>query len=303
MSGQYEAKPDRVTEIVQQAEPPTGAQIRHRVPYLVVLAGGSVGRVVRLQTNAIMKAGRARSCQISFDCDNISREHVQFEADERGNTFLTDLQSTNGTLVNGKRVDSVLLRDGDRICMGNLILRYSLKDDLEYDFHQDLYDKATKDPLTSAYNKRFFMEAFQKEFAHHNRHQKPLSLLIFDLDNFKKLNDTYGHVNGDIVLKSFAREVMSCLRHEDLFCRFGGEEFVALFRYTNRETAINIAEKLKDLIAQMKFATPGIEFQVTATIGIATMEESEFENVDDMLMKADQNLYIGKSRGKNRVIG
>lgn len=277
--------------------------MRQRVPYLVVLAGGSVGRVVRLQSNAIMKAGRARTCQISFDCDNISREHVQFETDKLGNTTLSDLKSTNGTLVNGKRIDSILLKDGDRICMGNLILRYSLKDDLEYDFHQDLYDKATKDPLTAAYNKRFFMEAFQKEFAYHQRHNKPLSLLIFDLDNFKKLNDTYGHVNGDIVLKSTAREIMSCLRHEDLFCRFGGEEFVVLFRYTTREAAVNIAEKLKDLIAQMKFATPGVEFQVTATIGVATLENDEFETVDDMLMQADQNLYVGKSRGKNRVIG
>ena len=281
----------------------TSGRSRTKVPYMVVLAGESVGRVVRFDANKVLLAGRARHCEIYFDCDNISREHARFEVDAEGNTRISDLQSTNGTLVNGKKVDTTILNDGDRICLGNVILRFSLKDDLEFDFQQDLYHKATKDPLTGVFNKRYFMEAFYKEFAHHKRHTKPLSLLLFDLDDFKRLNDTYGHVNGDIVLKSLAREIVSCLRDEDVFARFGGEEFVALFRYTGRDSAMVVARKLLELVRSMRFATPTLEFTVSATIGIATLEDGNFETIEDMLMHADQNLYLGKSQGKNRVVG
>ena len=273
------------------------------VPYLVVLAGESVGRVIRLEPDAKMRAGRTRQCELFFDCENISREHAVFEMDEDGHATVCDLESTNGTLVNGKKVRSALLKDGDRICLGDVILRYSYKDDLEFDFQQDLYDKATRDPLTGVFNKRYFLEHLHKEFAFHERHEMPLSLFILDLDNFKSLNDTYGHVNGDIVLKSLAKEVKSCMRQEDVFARFGGEEFVALFRCTPRDTALAIAEKLLQLICSMKFATSSLEFSTSATIGVITYENRNFDAPDDMLMAADRNLYKGKSAGKNRVVG
>ncbi len=273
------------------------------VPYVVVLAGDSVGKVIRLDPKKAMRAGRSRECEICFDCENISREHAVFELDHEGQTLISDLGSTNGTIVNGKKVKSTLLQDGDRICLGNVILRYSVKDDLEFDFQQELYDKATRDALTGAFNKRYFMETFYKEFSFHKRQKMPLSLIILDLDDFKRLNDTYGHVNGDIVLKSLARELISCMRHEDVFARFGGEEFVALFRFTPRETALTITHKLLELVRSMQFSTPSVEFTTSATFGVATLEEGNFESPEEMLMAADQKLYIGKSRGKNRVVG
>ena len=273
------------------------------VPYMVVLAGEMVGRVVRLQLGTESRAGRVRSCEIYFNCANISREHACFKVDQEGQTTVVDLNSTNGTLVNGKPVSERVLRDGDRICLGNVILRYSLKDNLEFDLQQDLYHKATRDPLTGAFNKRYFMEVFQKEFAYHCRHQKPLSLIIIDLDDFKRLNDTYGHLNGDIVLKSLAGEVMACLRQEDMFARFGGEEFVAVFRFTPRQNAIAVASKLLEMIRSMLFTSKNLEFKVSATIGVATLEDDNFETVEEMLMQADRNLYIGKNQGKDQVIG
>ncbi len=273
------------------------------VPYLVVLAGESVGRVIRLAPNQELRIGRSRNCEVVFDCDNISREHAKLELDAEGNATLLDAKSTNGTLVNGKRVKTAALHDGDRICMGNIILRFSFQDDLEFDLHRNLYDKATRDPLTGAHNKRHLLETLDREFAFHKRQDMPLTLVILDLDNFKKINDTYGHVNGDIVLKSLAREVMSCLRKEDEFTRFGGEEFVALFRCTPRETALVIANKLLELIRSMRFSTATAEFGVTATIGLATLEGENYEASDDLIMAADRNLYAGKRQGKNVVIG
>ncbi len=273
------------------------------VPYLVVLAGDCSGKVIRLRRNATFITGRTRECDLCFDCENISRKHACFELDNLANTTLTDLGSTNGTIVNGKKITTALLNNGDRICMGDIILRYSYQDSLEFDLQRDLYNKATRDALTGAFNKRYFKENFHKEFSFHRRQNLPLSLIILDLDDFKKLNDTYGHVNGDIVLKSLAKEINSCMRREDIFARFGGEEFVALFRCTPHATAITIAKKLVELISTMKFSTSTIEFNTSATVGLATLEDGNFNSPEELLIKADQNLYEGKHSGKNKVVG
>lgn len=290
---------DHLETVSVSGQPVTGSA----VPYLVVLAGESVGRVIRLKPGEKMQAGRIRKCEIFLDCENISRRHAAFALDQDGNTTVTDLGSTNGTLVNGKKIASHILEDGDRICLGNVILRYSIKDDLEYDFQQQLYHKATRDPLTGSFNKRYFLEMLDKEFAFHARQNLPLSLIILDLDDFKKLNDTYGHVNGDIVLKNLAKELMNCIRQEDLFARFGGEEFVVLFRMTTTERARSIANKLLTLVRNMHFTATRVEFGISATVGLATYADANLDSGEELLMAADRNLYIGKNQGKNRVIG
>lgn len=273
------------------------------VPYLVVLAGDMPGRVIRLDPGKQYAAGRSRNCDIVLDDQNTSRIHAFFDTDEQGQTVLRDHGSTNGSLVNGKKMDTAILEDGDRICLGNVILRYSLKDDLEFIFQQELFEKATRDQLTGAYNKAFFLDAFQKEFTFHQRSRKPLSLLIMDLDNFKKINDVYGHVNGDIVLKSIAKEIMSCLRKEDLFARYGGEEFTVLFRNTSNATALRVANKLLELVRSMKFSSKSAEFKTSVTIGVATLHSGNFQSIQSMIIRADRNLYMGKRKGKDCAVG
>lgn len=291
-----------VTSNLDDLVPMLGAE-DPTVPYLVVLAGESVGRVIRLIKNEQMVMGRSRDCDIYMECGNISRNHARFDLDEKGNTTLVDLNSTNGTMVNGKKIKSELLQDGDRLCLGNVILRFSQKDGLEYDFQQNLYDKATKDPLTGAFNKRYFMETLQKEFSFHHRQEQPLTLLMIDLDDFKRINDTYGHVNGDIVLKELSKEIIRSLRSEDILARFGGEEFVCLFRKTTLDAALGIAEKVWSLVREMSFDTTEGSFSVTTTIGVATLWEGNYASADALLMAADQNLYVGKKEGKDRIIG
>lgn len=297
-----ERETDITTNLDELLEPNT-QQPDGSVPYLVVLAGESVGRVIRLHPGNNMVAGRSRSCEIFIDCSNISRRHASFELDPEGQTTVVDLGSTNGTLVNGKKSDRALLHDGDRVCFGNVILRYSQKDGLEFDFQKKLYDKATKDVLTGAFNKRYFMEALNKEFSFHSRRRAPLSLIMMDLDDFKKINDTYGHVNGDIVLKSLASELLQSLRREDLLARFGGEEFVAIFRDTHHDEALSIANKLMELIKGLNFETLDASFGIGITMGIATFYEDNYTSPDDLLMAADRNLYVGKKEGKGRIVG
>ncbi|MDJ0839007.1 MAG: GGDEF domain-containing protein [Acidobacteriota bacterium] len=273
------------------------------ISYLVVLAGGNAGQVIRLERNCQLRAGRDPECDLFFDCDNVSREHAVFLMDNMGRTRITDLGSTNGTLVNGKRIESLRLEDGDRICLGNVILRFCFKDGLEFDFQQNLYDKATRDPLTGVYNKRFFTEALEREMSFHGRHGHPLSILIVDLDNFKRINDKFGHLNGDIVLKTLGGVLSGKMRAEDTFARFGGEEFVGMLRHTSKEQALKVAEKLREMIAGMSFATTHDNFSVTATIGVATFTGKNYDSPEAILMAADNNLYIGKTRGRNMVIG
>ena len=298
-----EEKTSETTQRLRAMDADSGLDGDSMVSYLVVLAGESVGRVIRLRNDCAVKAGRIRECELCFDCDNISREHALFEVDAKGKVIISDLGSTNGTLLNGKKIQSSPLVDGDRICMGNIILRYSSKDGLEFDFQKSLYHKATRDPLTNAFNKRYFMEEIKKEFAFHVRHEQPLSLMILDIDDFKKLNDLHGHVSGDLVLKSLTEQAHANLRHEDVFARFGGEEFVALFRFTKRETAISVATKLLSRVRNVEYSSDHGTFSVTFTVGVATLEENNYESPDELLMAADNNLYIGKGMGKNRVIG
>ena len=292
-----------VTKSLEAMEDELASGKQRSISYLVVLAGDSPGQVIRLERNCQLRAGRDPDCDLFFDCDNVSREHAVFLLDNAGRTRITDLDSTNGTLVNGKRVDSQKLDDGDRICLGNVILRFCYKDGLEFDFQQNLYDKATRDPLTCVYNKRFFTEALEREMAFHSRHEHPLSILIIDLDNFKRVNDSFGHLNGDIVLKTLGNLFRQQMRTEDTFARFGGEEFVGMLRNTPKDQALRVAEKLREMIAAMSFATTHDNFSVTATIGVATLIDKNYDSTEAILMAADNNLYIGKSRGRDMVIG
>lgn len=273
------------------------------VPYLVVLAGETVGRVIQLGKSVSIEVGRSPACGVFLDCENISRSHARIDLDAQGEATVIDMQSTNGTMVNGKKVPRQHLLDGDRVCFGNVILRFSHQDGLEYDFQQSLYDKATKDALTGAFNKRFLMESLDREFAFHQRQGQPLSVLMLDLDDFKRINNNFGHVHGDIVLKEMCKALLKTLRKEDLLARFDGEEFVVLFRKTSRQTALEIAHKIWNLVSELLFETLEGSFRVTATIGVATLEGESFASADVLLMAADQNLYVGKKAGKNRIVG
>lgn len=274
----------------------------HSVPYMVVLSGDTVGKVIRLKRYKTFKAGRVHECELCFDCENISRRHASLEVDGKGQTRISDLNSTNGTLVNGKRIKSVLLEDGDRVCMGDVVLRYSYKSTPALDLLEDFYNKATRDTLTGLFNKRYFMEDLKREFAFHKRQKLPFSILLFELTDIGPFSATFGEANGDIVLQSMADEIRKSFRREDTLARLGGEEFGALFRCTSRTVAVNIGQKLVDLIHNTKFTTPAREFSTGITLGLVTLENDNFQSAEDMLLAADRNLLRGRAEGKSMVI-
>lgn len=266
----------------------------------VVLAGQDIGRKYDIEKNEIY-VGRNETCEIFIDDEDVSRVHAKVTS-ELDYVLIQDLGSTNGTLVNGVKVQRHKLQDGDRIQIGNLtVLKFNFVDEIEDSFNEQLYNAANKDYLTQIYNKKYFLDRLKMEFSYSKRHQTPLSLMMFDLDNFKKINDTFGHLAGDQILKQFAHEINFIKRHEDLFARYGGEEFVLLLRGTNQDAAVVIAEKIRKRIEDHSFKIDKKDVSVTTSIGVAAFEQNNMNDYQHLLNSTDQLLYQAKEKGRNQV--
>lgn len=266
----------------------------------VVIAGQDIGRKYAIQKSEL-SIGRDDSCDIVINDDDVSRNHAQITVQPAA-IVIEDLGSTNGTLVNGVRVSKHILNDGDRVQIGNLtVFKFNFFNQLEESYSEQLYTAANKDFLTGLYNKKYFKDRLKMEMSHTKRHGNPLSLIIFDLDHFKQLNDKYGHVAGDDVLKELALQISKMKRQEDLFARYGGEEFVLLLRDTPKETAIQIAEKIRSKVSELKLTFDEEEIQVTVSIGLATFRGNNHKNEETFVRTADQQLYRAKKAGRNRL--
>ena len=267
---------------------------------LVVLAGSNVGAVYAVKDTVIV--GRGRKADVRTLGDGISRQHVRFRATREG-VVLEDLGSTNGTFVNGEKVDSHLLEDGDKVHLGtSTVLKFTYQDALEEGFQRQMFESASRDALTGIYNKRLFLERLKSEFAFAQRHGAPLSLILFDLDHFKQVNDTYGHLAGDRVLSMVAAAVEPIIRSEDVFARYGGEEFAVLSRSTDPPSAAVVAERIRALVEGSAFVFEGVPIAVTVSVGLSAMPNSQIHSLEDLIARADAALYAAKNAGRNRVV-
>lgn len=272
-----------------------------RYAYLIVIGGPAVGRMYRVLPDRFI-IGRDPTVELVLDDASVSRHHVEIVSNEGGVT-LVDLGSTNGVFVNGEQVQSRALVDGDKIQVGKTsILKFSYQDALEENFQQQLYRSATRDELTGACNKKFLLEQFHTEISYSKRHRLPLSLVFFDLDHFKKVNDTYGHLAGDHVLRQVADTVTRAIRAEDHFARYGGEEFALLLRATDAIMALQVAERVRKDIAGELIVFEGQRIAVTVSLGISTLVDDNYDSPDAMLEAADRCLYRAKENGRNRTV-
>lgn len=270
-------------------------------PCLIVLEGLYVGEVYQLN-DPVMVLGRDRDTQINLLEDGISRQHAQLQVTPEQVT-IQDLGSTNGTQVNGKKITSaVVLSDGDKIQMGDILLKFSYQDAIDVSHHMSMREMAMKDPLTQVFNRRYFMDLFHREISYALRQQQPLCCIMFDLDHFKQVNDTYGHAAGDHVLQTVAREVGDMLRVYDAFARYGGEEFVIMLRTTTLENATMIAERIRQKIESLDIMYDEQKIPVTISMGVAALKLDQIMTGDELLQIADDNLYKAKDEGRNKVI-
>ena len=277
-----------------------GAETGGKQAFLVFLTGPLVGKIHVLADGDVV-VGRSPDVDIPINDPGISRRHFKIHVDG-AKAVLKDLGSTNGTHVNGEKVTELALADGDKIQISSRsILKFSYQDKVENVFHEELYKMAIIDPLTGIFNKRYLSDRMKDEFGHALRTESPLTLLMIDIDHFKKINDTHGHPAGDIVLQRLALVAKSVVRGDDIFARFGGEEFCMLLRNTDPVGAKILAERLRNLIQGTRFEFEDKEIPVTVSIGAATLKDGNFTDADTLLKAADDALYISKESGRNRV--
>lgn len=291
-------EPRTVVQLTPVKAPPPGGV--KQTACLIVLSGAtSAGRLFKVAGE--MTIGRAEDAEIRLDEAGISRRHAQVRVNEAGEVELLDLGSTNGTFHGGERVTKLVLRDGDKVQVGTTaILKFSYQDELEEAMQKNLYDAATRDGLTRLYNKKFLDEALQKEFAYASRHTVPLSLAVVDADHFKRINDTWGHVAGDLVLSKLAQILKAAVRAEDILARIGGEEFAVVLRETPLDLAVACAERIRQAVERADFVYNGQRLPVTVSVGVAT-QLAGMTGADELFRKADEQLYAAKQGGRNRV--
>jgi diguanylate cyclase (GGDEF)-like protein len=269
--------------------------------YLIVLAGSNVGEMYRLEEGETF-LGRGQTVTVRLNDDGISRKHARI-FQSGGEVVIEDLQSSNGTIVNGAPVSMQLLKDGDKIRLGSTtILKFTYNDHLDESFQQQMYEAALRDGLTKAFNKKYFLDRLETEIAYAKRHVTHLSLLMFDVDHFKRVNDTHGHLAGDYVLQRLARVAASTVRTEDVFARYGGEEFGVICRGVPLQNAGVLAERLRAMVEATPFEHEGVRMPITISVGVAGHPETEIENGTQLIAAADAALYEAKRGGRNRVI-
>jgi two-component system, cell cycle response regulator len=251
----------------------------------------------------IVVIGRSEECDIRLSDDKISRRHCQIELVRNGeeeHVELHDQHSTNGTMVNGEAINSRMLLSGDRIEIGSTILRFSYSDQIEEQFHTRLFDMATTDELTGVYNKRYLLRELENQSRIAKRNQRVFSLIMFDIDHFKTVNDTYGHLAGDEFLRLVAFSVGRLLREQDIIGRFGGEEFMVILPETPLEGAMTLAERIRGRIADAELLYSDRRIRATISVGVA--EFGRHGNDLQILMQAvDKAMYRAKNNGRNRV--
>lgn len=280
-----------VTNVARLKEPVRA----NRDACLVVIYGSDLGKRHSLD-HPVTHIGRSSTCDICLEQESVSRNHARVETRAEA-VIIFDERSTNGTYVNDTPVDQRMLVDGDLVQIGRTIFKFLSGGNVENSYHEEIYRLTTTDGLTQVHNKRYFLDTLERELSRSRRHQRPLSLVLFDIDRFKQVNDTHGHLAGDAVLKQLAALVKDKIRREDVFARYGGEEFAVILPEIDAKGAAGVCEKIRALVDNTPFHFEGEAIPVTISAGYAMLAPD-----DDSLSfvgRADEKLYQAKEEGRN----
>jgi diguanylate cyclase (GGDEF)-like protein len=267
---------------------------------LVTIYGARIGSKFDLlpdRTTVII--GRDPAADITVDDDSVSRNHCQLVRDGEA-WMVEDLGSTNGTYLSGQSVQRSPLRDGELLKVGSTIFKYLTGNNIEAAYHEEIYRMAIFDGLTQIHNRRYFEEFVEREIHRSHRHGRPLALLLFDVDHFKAINDQYGHLTGDYVLRHLALIVRRRVRREELFARYAGDEFVVVLPESGLDDALKFADHLRAKLNESEFVFEAQTLNVTVSIGGAEIAP-DITAPTQLVAAADAALYRAKQRGRNCV--
>jgi diguanylate cyclase (GGDEF)-like protein len=302
-SAEREATPEQDTPVATLVALDGGRSEAATAGVLVCIYGPELGRRWTVDGNDLL-IGRDESCDVVVGVDTASRRHCRIAA-RGGGAALRDLGSTNGTWLNDRTLAAHGdhdVRSGDLIRVGSAIFKFLQGGNVEALYYEEIHRAMIVDGLTRAHNRRYLLEFLEREMARCQRHERPLSLVLFDLDHFKRVNDDFGHLTGDAVLRDVAELVRARVRREDCFARFGGEEFAVALPDTELSAARVFAERLRSLVADSELRVGGDVVPVTISLGLAAMEQG-MRDPEAFLRAADASLYAAKREGRNRVSG
>ncbi len=292
---------ERITETwVTVRERPVSSTNREACLVHIYPTGMGMGTRYPLTTKTLV-IGRDNDCDIPIQDHSVSRRHARILPGADG-YYAVDLQSTNGTFVNDAPASMCKLKDGDYLRIGNCIYRFLAGGNVEAEYHEEIYRLTIIDALTEIHNKRYLMEFLDRELARSARYHRPLTLILFDIDRFKAINDAHGHLGGDFTLRELAACVKSVVRKEELFARYGGEEFIVVLPESTLEAALCVGERLRTMVEKHSFVFEDQSFQITISLGIAAIADAASLTPVELIRLADEKLYQAKNAGRNRIV-
>lgn len=261
----------------------------------------SLGTRFRLGPRASVVLGRSSNAEICLTgVSSLSRQHARLTY-RTESVILEDLSSTNGTYVNDQRIEEpIVLRSGDRFQVGAVHFKFLQERDIENAYHEAIHDLVVLDGLTQIANRRRFEQESDREHGRARRYGRPLSLILFDIDRFKTVNDTHGHLCGDFVLKKLVELTRALLRREQIFARVGGEEFAILCPEAGADEARTLAERVRTKLAGYDFQRGAALVRITCSFGVSTLGP-QIGTVQELYEAADRALYRSKNGGRNTV--
>jgi len=280
-----------------------GPSVAPREGALIMVGGIDAGRVLPIATGVVTTLGRAAECTFSFDDPGLSRVHAHLLV--FGQEYVVqDADSRNGTFVNDVRItgsEPTKLHHGDRIRIGALTFNFLLVDSEEVAALNRVFDAAVRDGLTNIYNRKHLQERLASELSFARRAGSEVSLVMIDVDHFKRVNDTYGHLVGSRTLIETAKVIKNCVREIDIVIRYGGDEFVVLLVETDRAGAVKVGERIRQTMDESTFQVrDDLQLHLTCCIGIATFIE-DAEGTAELIHLADKAMYRGKETTRNVV--
>ncbi len=284
-------------------------QDRDLRPALVFLSGDLIAVPIPLDREEVI-LGREIGADVRVNDPKVSRRHAMIVSSTDPATnetvyTLKDFGTRSGTLLNGQRVSEEVLQNGDKITIGEQILRFDLLDEIDREYQRNIHRLISHDDLTGLLSGRSFFSELRREAERSKIINRPFCVLMMDIDYFKNVNDTYGHLTGSKTLEEIGESIIKCLRSGDAAARFGGEEFAAFLLDAEVAQAMVAAERIRKEIEQRQFSVirqgkPNETHHVTISVGIAAFPDDSSDPIE-LVEMADSALYRAKREGRNRT--